>query len=185
MGFVPAPFGSCPTPCASMSSPLLEFGPRSDDLDYKDRPAAFGLAVRDGRLALVRVSKPGQTPWHDLPGGAIDAGETAQQAAVREFGEETGLVVEPGEVLGCAAQFFISDGRPYRNVGPLMIVRPTGEDPALKIEDDHQLVWIEPMRALRILRHDSHAWAVACWIRRSSPESVPEAVSAGPATTEG
>lgn len=162
-----------------MTSPALEFGPRSPNLDYRDRPAAFGLAERDGKLALVKVSKPGQAPWHDLPGGALDPGETARQAVVREFGEETGLVVEPGEALDHAAQFFVSDGRPYRNIGPLMIVRVTGEEPALQIEDDHELVWIEPARALRILRHDSHAWAVACWIRRSSPEAVSDDPAAG------
>ena len=162
-----------------MMSPSLEFGERSPGRDYRDRPAAFGLAVRDGRLALVKVSKPGQAPWHDLPGGAIDPGETAHDAVVREFGEETGLVVEPGEALDHAAQFFISEGRPFRNVGPLMVVRVIGHDPALQIEDDHELVWIEPARALRILRHDSHAWAVACWIRRSSPEPVSDDRSPG------
>ena len=37
---------------------------------YPDRPAAFGIAMRDGRIALVTVEKPGHTPWLDLPGGA-------------------------------------------------------------------------------------------------------------------
>jgi 8-oxo-dGTP diphosphatase len=41
-----------------------------------------------------------------------------------------------------------------------------GEAPDLKIEDDHSLVWLAPEEALRRLRHDSHAWAVACWLRR-------------------
>jgi 8-oxo-dGTP diphosphatase len=39
------------------------------------------------------------------------------------------------------------------------------EDPALKIEDDHALVWVDPADAVRTLRHDGHAWAVAKWMR--------------------
>jgi 8-oxo-dGTP diphosphatase len=86
---------------------------------------------------------------------------------VREFGEEAGLVIRPGAVLDYAAQYFLSNNdEPYRNFGPLMVVDILGEDPALKIEDDHELVWVAPLEAIRILRHDSHAWAVACWLRR-------------------
>lgn len=150
-----------------MSSPKLEFGRRDPARTYADRAAAFGLAERDGRLALVRVTKPGKAPWHDLPGGAVDPGEDHPGALVREFGEETGLIVRPGEVIEEAAQYFLSaDDTPFRNYGPLMTAEVVGEDPVLKIEADHQLVWVEPTEALRILRHDSHAWAVACWLRR-------------------
>lgn len=145
----------------------LEFGRADPGRPYRDRAAAFGIAERDGRLALVRVSKPGKPPWYDLPGGAVDPGEDDDQAVVREFGEEAGLVVRPGAVLTRAAQYFLSnDEAPYRNHGPLMLVEVAGEQPSLKIEDDHELVWVAPEEALRVLRHDSHAWAVACWMRR-------------------
>ncbi|SMB96007.1 ADP-ribose pyrophosphatase YjhB, NUDIX family [Deinococcus hopiensis KR-140] len=43
----------------------------------------------DGRVLLVRTTK-----WRGLwgvPGGKVDWGETLEQAAVREFREETGL----------------------------------------------------------------------------------------------
>lgn len=157
-----------------MPSPRLEFGDKSPGVFYQDRPAAFGVAVRDGLIAVVRVTKPGKAPWLDLPGGALDPGEDASQAVVREFAEETGLVVTPGEMLDRAAQYFFSaDGAPYRNVGPLFVVEVTAGDPALKIEDDHELQWIEPVQAVRLLRHDMHAWAVACWMRRQPSRTAP------------
>ncbi|GAA2742598.1 NUDIX domain-containing protein [Terrabacter aerolatus] len=59
--------------------------------------AAFCL-VRDGRLLTVR--KAGSTRFM-LPGGKIDPGESARDAAVREVMEEVGLDVSgAGEPLG-------------------------------------------------------------------------------------
>src|SRR5207244_390382 len=85
-----------------------QFGRPEPGREYRDRPAAFGIIDRDGRIAMVRVQKPDAKAWHDLPGGAIDPGETAAQAVVREFGEETGLVVAAGEPYAEANQYFIN-----------------------------------------------------------------------------
>ncbi|HET7529641.1 MAG TPA: NUDIX domain-containing protein [Mycobacteriales bacterium] len=60
-----------------------------------------GAVVRDeaGRLLLVRRGRPpGLGSW-SLPGGRVEPGETPDQAAAREVLEETGLVVEVGELL--------------------------------------------------------------------------------------
>jgi 8-oxo-dGTP diphosphatase len=138
---------------------------------YRDRPAAFGVAERAGKLALVRITRDGQAPFHDLPGGAVEPGESEGRALMREFVEETGLIVRPGEILCRADQFMIkSDGEPCNNRAALMSATVEGEDREQKVEDDHQLVWIEPQEALRIVRHDSHAWAIACWLRRGRAE---------------
>jgi 8-oxo-dGTP diphosphatase len=60
----------------------------------------------------------------------------------------------------------MENGEPVNNRSALFEARVVGEDPGLKIEDDHALVWLEPLDALRRLRHDSHAWAVAAWLRQ-------------------
>lgn len=144
-----------------------QFGEPEPGRTYADRPAAFGVLARGGEIALVRVEKPGHAPWHDLPGGALDAGESAEQAVVREFGEETGLQVAEGPVFAHADQRFVNtDGEAYNNRAAFFILTETGEDPRLKIEDDHALVWMTPDAAVRGLRHDAHAWAVAAWLRR-------------------
>ena len=144
-----------------------QFGTPETGRAYADRPAAFGIAERDGRIALVRVEKPGHAPWLDLPGGALDPGEDAAQAVVREFGEETGLKVRAEDSYAQADQYFVNtDGAAYNNRGTFFRVAVVAEAAELKIEADHTLVWLDPDAALRRLRHDAHAWAVAAWLRR-------------------
>ena len=147
---------------------MLSFGQPVAGRDYINRPAAFGVVENgQGEIALVRVSKPGQPPYFDLPGGAVDGVETEPQAVVREFGEETGLVVEVDRLIVAVSQYFLkSDGQPVRNVGGVHVARRTGFEPQLKVEDDHELVWLDPRDAVVALRHDAHAWAVAAWMRQ-------------------
>ena len=144
----------------------LQFGVRAPGVDYPDRPAAFGVVSREGRLALVRITRSDAAPYLDLPGGALDPGEDDEAALVREFGEETGLRVRPVRRLGRARQYLVkTDGAAANNLCALFEAYVVGEDGGLKIEADHELVWLEPLEALRRLRHDAHAWAVAAWLR--------------------
>lgn len=144
----------------------LQFGRAEPGLAYADRPAVFGVAERDGLIALVRVEKAEGT-WRDLPGGAIEAGEDEAAALAREFGEEAGLAVRVGGLITRADQYFRkTDGVPVNNRSAVYEAEIAGEDPALKTEPDHALEWRDPAEALGLLRHDSHAWAVAAWIRR-------------------
>ena len=58
------------------------------------------VIIADARLVLVkRAHPPLQAEW-SIPGGVLEVGELMRQAAVREAREETGLTVEPGELLG-------------------------------------------------------------------------------------
>lgn len=52
-------------------------------------PTADVLMVRDGKVLLIERKNPPEG-WA-LPGGFIDYGESAEQAATRELEEETGL----------------------------------------------------------------------------------------------
>jgi 8-oxo-dGTP diphosphatase len=118
---------------------------------------------------MVRVTKPGSEPWYDLPGGALDEGESEAEALVREFGEETGLMVRSGVAIARADQHFLkTDGEPVNNRAGLFRAEIIGENPSLKCEDDHELVWCFPEEAVLRLRHDSHAWAVLAWMREEA-----------------
>lgn len=59
---------------------------------------ASAVLVEDGRMLLVRQQLRERTRWN-LPGGHVEEGEDVAQALAREVREETGLVVEAGDVL--------------------------------------------------------------------------------------
>jgi 8-oxo-dGTP diphosphatase len=70
--------------------------------DGERRIPCVGALVYDaaGRLLLVqRANEPGQGLW-SLPGGRVEAGEDDATAIAREMAEETGLVVQPGDLIG-------------------------------------------------------------------------------------
>ena len=145
---------------------LLQFGVAIPGLDYPNRPAAFGIVAREGCIASVRITRPDAAPYLDLPGGALEPGEDDVAALVREFGEETGLRVRPLRALGHARQYLTkTDGETANNLCALFEAEVVAEDARLQIEADHELVWLDPLEALRRLRHDAHAWAVTAWLR--------------------
>ncbi|MCR5876085.1 NUDIX domain-containing protein [Phenylobacterium sp. J426] len=145
---------------------IPQFGQPEPGRTYGDRPAAFGIAERDGKIAAVRVKKPDHAAWLDLPGGALDPGEGPEEAVVREFAEETGLKVAVGEAYARADQFFVNTSdKAFNNRATFLVLDITGEDAELKVEDDHTLVWLPPHEAIETLRHEAHAWAVAAWLR--------------------
>lgn len=58
------------------------------------------IIIKDERVVLVKRARPPIAGQWSIPGGALEIGELVREAAVREAREETGLMVEPGELLG-------------------------------------------------------------------------------------
>ena len=62
--------------------------------------AVGAIAVKDGRLLMVRrAHDPGAGLW-SLPGGRVEHGEYLSDALRREVAEETGLEVDVQELVG-------------------------------------------------------------------------------------
>lgn len=91
-----------------------------------------GLAARNrekvARVALVKRGHPPIQGQWSIPGGVLEVGEFVRDAAVREAREETGLIVEAGELLGVFDRVLRhADGRvQYHYVLVDFLCRPVG-----------------------------------------------------------
>ena len=100
--------------------------------EFPDKPlvGVGAVIVQDDRVLLIRR---GQAPllgeW-SLPGGVLECGEALRDATIREAREETGLIVETGEMLGVYERVIRSDdGRVrYHYVLIDFLCRPVGGD---------------------------------------------------------
>jgi 8-oxo-dGTP diphosphatase len=79
--------------------------------EYPDSPlvGVGAVIIQDGRVLLIRRGHAPLLGEWSLPGGVLECGETLRQATIREAREETGLVVETGELLGVYERVIRSD----------------------------------------------------------------------------
>lgn len=79
-----------------------------------------------------------------LPGGAVKMGETTSETMVREFQEETGLVVESGSLIAIVENFLNYQKSPYHQMIYVYAVHLAKEPTVLtKLvnEDDMSTAW--------------------------------------------
>lgn len=101
------------------------------------------VIVQDGRVLLVRRgTEPLRGKW-SIPGGLIEVGEMLHEAVVREVREETGLEVEPLELVELLDRIHREDSRVrYHYVIADYLCRVTGG--ALRAASDADEVrWAE------------------------------------------
>src|SRR5258705_11838547 len=99
-------------PQAASMSPALSYGRHAGPAPHTARPAAVVLLLfrRAGRWHLPLTERPLTLAHHagqiSLPGGAVDAGESSIDAALRELNEELGFEA-PHLVLGQLADCYV------------------------------------------------------------------------------
>jgi 8-oxo-dGTP diphosphatase len=84
-------------------SPLIGVGAVIVDV-APDKP-------NENRVLLIRRGTAPLLGEWSLPGGVLECGETLREAVIREAQEETGLLVEPGEMLGVYERIIRNEGR--------------------------------------------------------------------------
>src|SRR5262245_5387182 len=93
-------------------APELSYGRHRGPAPYTARAAAVVLLLfrRGGRWHIPLTERPATLAHHagqiSLPGGAVDAGESSNDAAIRELNEELGYD-EPIEVLGRLSDCYV------------------------------------------------------------------------------
>jgi 8-oxo-dGTP pyrophosphatase MutT (NUDIX family) len=85
-----------------------------DDGRRRAAVAQVLLYDEEGRACFLITRRAATLRKHTgqwaLPGGRLDAGETAERAALRELQEEVGLVLEAGRVLGALDDYGTRSG---------------------------------------------------------------------------
>jgi 8-oxo-dGTP diphosphatase len=110
---------------------------------------AAAVIVQDGKLLLVRRRvAEGALSWQ-FPAGAVEQGETFEEAAVREAAEEAGLNVQAVQVLG--ERVHPSTGRLMGYVACDVV---SGEAYVADAEELAGIVWATPDRLTDYVPYD-------------------------------
>ena len=109
-----------------------------------DETSAGGLIVdhESGAAAVIgRLDRRGRLLW-SLPKGHIEEGETAEQAAVREVEEETGIIGCVVAPLGTIDFWFVAeDRRVHKTVHHYLLEAAGGELSDADLEVD-EVAWV-------------------------------------------
>lgn len=120
------------------------------DIRFHLRAAA--LLRHEGRVLLHRAAH--DTVW-TLPGGRVDAGETAAAAVCRELREETGCLVVVTGLAAVVESFYRFGPRQQHEVGLYFDCVPSGHWPAGDFDGVEagralSFAWVDPATDLRL-----------------------------------
>lgn len=122
-------------------------------------PAVGVVCLKDDTVLLIRRGKPPRMGEWSLPGGRIEPGERAIDAAVRELAEETGVQADILDLLDVVDGVFPEADRHYVLIDYLAVWRggePVAGDDAIEAAFhpltgiDALLDWDETLRIIRM-----------------------------------
>ena len=91
----------------------------------RPRAASWWTTYADRAALIGRLDRRGRLLW-SLPKGHIEAGETAEQAAVREVEEETGIIGRVVAPLGTIDFWFVAEDRRVHKTVHHFLLRALG-----------------------------------------------------------
>ena len=110
---------------------------RAQDLRF--RPAAYGIALREGRVLVARSRFSGR--W-EFPGGAVQPWERLEEGLAREYEEETGLPVRVGPCVGFDQGFVAFFQHPFNSIRFFYRVEPGKGELLPQAEEVVEVRWV-------------------------------------------
>jgi ADP-ribose pyrophosphatase YjhB (NUDIX family) len=127
----------------------------------------------DGEIVLLRRGiEPGRG-WWAQPGGFLEIDETVHEAAIRETLEETGLLIEPGEIIGLYSRLeaaVVTIAFESKVVGGSPTLTPEATEIAMFSPD--RIPWSE-------LAFRTTMWMLRDWIDTRRPDLTWPAIERG------
>jgi len=120
--------------------------------------SAGGVVLRpseDGPEVLL-CGRSADKLWA-LPKGTPEKGESAEETAVREVREETGVEVEVKQLVGDIKYWFSrpQEGKRYYKTVRHYLFRPVGGDPSLHDHEFDEVRWSPVQEALKLLTYQN------------------------------
>jgi ADP-ribose pyrophosphatase YjhB (NUDIX family) len=118
-------------------------------------------------VLLRRGIEPGRG-WWAQPGGFLEVDETVTEAAIRETLEETGLVVEPGDIVGLYS----------RLEAAVVVLAIESKVVGGQVRLNPEALEIQAFRPDAIpwpgIAFNTTHWALHDWVRRRHPQIEPD-----------
>lgn len=116
-------------------------------------PVAVTIAERQGEIALIERSNETYSGKLAVPGGKVETGENAEEAAKRELAEETGLTAHELVFHGVVSEV-LHEQEDTKGFA-LMVFEAASFSGDLESGDEGEASWISPAEdAHRILESD-------------------------------
>ncbi|MEO0629659.1 MAG: NUDIX domain-containing protein [Planctomycetota bacterium] len=129
---------------------------------------ARGLIVEEGRVLVCRNLAKG---YAYLPGGHIEAGETAAAALAREFDEECGVAITVGDAALVAELVTGPDDGGLHEYTLVFHVERSGDDPVTSREPHISFEWMD-LGAM--VDADLRPSCIKAWIASGGSTSGPD-----------
>ena len=131
------------------------FGEIKEGIEYAKRLGSYGVIITNGRIGVIKAS--GYDSYF-LTGGGIEDGENEKETLRREAAEEIGFLIEIGEKIGEAIEYFFSKAEKKYVAKECHFYRVSLVKEAEE-KGKHELVWITKDEIGK-MHHECYKWMV-------------------------
>lgn len=135
-------------------------GTKKEGIDYSERRAAYALIQNDeGKVAIVYQTGELYGEMYNMIGGAVEEGESTEEALIRETEEEIGYKLENVkylENLGC--YYYVDFLDKYQLALIDFYTADFGEKISEQTEEGVELIWMDIEEAARKMYFEYHRY---------------------------